>query len=272
MANPSELGKIPKENLSPNPTNYWILTREAIKALSQDAPHFESYSYDGGWQVNTGLRDVPDYNMACIYGGSNPVRLLTQFFNNLRSGQLSGVVLIKEELTLDLQEEAVRLGFETYTVPYMRLMANDLVINPLKENPKYEVYKVSDLDHLDKAINIQAEALRYPYEEIKTTMGPRLLADEKVSVYAGAVKETGDIISTVTMVRLGQVTSIWNMGTKPAFQRQGIGTALLTHALSEGFANGIEEFHLISTTEGYHLYQNLGFTDVEQAGYLVLKN
>ncbi len=75
----------------------------------------------------------------------------------------------------------------------------------------------------------------------------------------------GEMLSSVTVTRHGNVVGVWAMGTSAAAQGQGIGRALLSTAMATERSAGAEAFFLGATPAGRPLYEKLGYRTVFSA-------
>jgi ribosomal protein S18 acetylase RimI-like enzyme len=118
------------------------------------------------------------------------------------------------------------------------------------------------------AVNaIIANAFSLDEDAVQRTMPPSILA-------AGAdvwiVEEEGNIAGSGTFVRSGDHVAIYCMATESAFQRQGIGRAVLETAMGHYLEQGVTTFTLEATAAGIRLYQQIGFETVAQAPAFVI--
>jgi len=75
----------------------------------------------------------------------------------------------------------------------------------------------------------------------------------------------GQVVSTVTATRHGQVVGIWAMGTPPDAQGKGYGKVLLSQVMARYRDAGVEAFFLGATPAGRPLYEKLGYREVARA-------
>jgi ribosomal protein S18 acetylase RimI-like enzyme len=71
----------------------------------------------------------------------------------------------------------------------------------------------------------------------------------------------GEAVSTTTIFRTGAVAGVYFVATRPAFRRQGFGSAITTHGLNDARARGANAAVLASSPMGRHIYEELGFRE-----------
>ena len=108
-----------------------------------------------------------------------------------------------------------------------------------------------------------AEAFSMPAESIERAMPLRLYDSPAIDTYVAEYE--GDVLSSVTITRHGDVVGVWAMGTKAAAQGKGIGRALLSTVMAAEREAGAEAFFLGATPAGRPLYERLGYRTVFSA-------
>lgn len=78
-------------------------------------------------------------------------------------------------------------------------------------------------------------------------------------------------VGTVTVTPTGDTAAISLMATPPAYQRQGVGGALLSQVIEDYRRRGVKRFHLGATDAGRPLYTSLGFELVADLSVWVLE-
>lgn len=75
--------------------------------------------------------------------------------------------------------------------------------------------------------------------------------------------------ATVTLhPQAAQMASIWNVGTRPRFQRKGYARLLMSGVLADLRAQGITTSMLLASPSGYGLYERLGYREIGTVVYL----
>ncbi|EKT63022.1 GNAT family N-acetyltransferase [Providencia burhodogranariea] len=67
-------------------------------------------------------------------------------------------------------------------------------------------------------------------------------------------------VSTLTLTVNGNMARLDDIGTDTQYQRKGLATLLIKHALKECMNNGIECCYLEASSDGLSIYKKLGFT------------
>ncbi len=77
----------------------------------------------------------------------------------------------------------------------------------------------------------------------------------------------GKPASVCTMFMHGSLVGFHDVGTLPAFRRQGIATSLMRHACHFAREHGCETAVLLASGEGYEMYQRAGFHHAGSISY-----
>ena len=108
-----------------------------------------------------------------------------------------------------------------------------------------------------------ADAFSMPAESIARALPLRLY--DSPAIDTCVAERDGEVLSSVTVTRHGNVVGVWAMGTKAAAQGQGIGRALLSTVMASEREAGAEAFYLGATPAGRPLYERLGYRTVFSA-------
>jgi ribosomal protein S18 acetylase RimI-like enzyme len=92
-------------------------------------------------------------------------------------------------------------------------------------------------------------------------MSPAVLAIPGVRCYVG--EADGQPVTTGLGIKLGSNVAIFNIATPPEHRRRGYGAAVTARAVADGLAAGAQWSWLQSSTEGYKVYERLGFRTME---------
>jgi N-acetylglutamate synthase len=92
-------------------------------------------------------------------------------------------------------------------------------------------------------------------------MSPAVLAAPGLRCYVG--EAGGQPVTTGLGVKLGSNVAIFNIATLPEHRRRGYGAAVTARAVSDGLAAGAQWSWLQSSTDGYKVYERLGFRTME---------
>jgi len=108
---------------------------------------------------------------------------------------------------------------------------------------------------------VAADGFEVPLEMFLQLMTPAVLTIPGVRCYVGEVG--GRPVTTGLGVKLGSNVAIFNIATPREHRRRGYGAAITARAVADGFAAGAQWSWLQSSTEGYKIYERLGFRTVE---------
>ena len=115
-----------------------------------------------------------------------------------------------------------------------------------------------------------------PSSEAVRTVWPQLLADPHVTVFVGAVD--GAVVCTCTLVTVPNLTRgarpyglIENVVTARTHRREGLGTAVVQHALAHAWELGCYKVMLLAgfqREEAHRFYEQAGFRPGLKAGFV----
>jgi len=106
-----------------------------------------------------------------------------------------------------------------------------------------------------------AAGFQVPPEMFLQLMTPEVLATPGVRCYLG--EAGGQPVTTGVGVKLGSNVAIFSIATPPDHRRRGYGAAVTARAVADGLAAGAQWSSLQSSTDGYKVYESLGFRFVE---------
>ncbi|MGH2844232.1 MAG: GNAT family N-acetyltransferase [Solirubrobacteraceae bacterium] len=117
----------------------------------------------------------------------------------------------------------------------------------------------------DEAIILHADlaaaGFQGPIDDFRRLMTPATLGRPGVCTYLGELD--GEPVATGIGIRLNEHVGIFNVATLPARRRRGYGAAITARAVRDGFQQGARLAWLQSSTDGYSVYERLGFTTLE---------
>jgi ribosomal protein S18 acetylase RimI-like enzyme len=93
--------------------------------------------------------------------------------------------------------------------------------------------------------------------EINLIMSDKVLDVPYVRHYLGWLN--GEPVATTSLVLAGDLAGIWNVGTLHEYRRQGAAAGLVRRAIADAIEAGYERSMLLSSPEGYRLYERLGY-------------
>jgi ribosomal protein S18 acetylase RimI-like enzyme len=105
------------------------------------------------------------------------------------------------------------------------------------------------------------ESVPYNVPEELALRTAEMLRVDGVRCYVGEMD--GRPVATAVGVTGGEFTEIGNVATDPAFRHRGFGSALAARAVTDGVRAGAAWCWLQASTDGYSIYQRLGFQTIE---------
>jgi ribosomal protein S18 acetylase RimI-like enzyme len=116
-------------------------------------------------------------------------------------------------------------------------------------------------DDLGGAVYVDSTAFGYPAEASAGWLAPMVEAGTVWLAEVGG-RVVGAARSVVTDGWAGPAVGVFGVGVLPEYRRRGIGSALTSHLVAEGFAAGAKFAHLNPDTgDAGRLYERLGFVE-----------
>lgn len=126
------------------------------------------------------------------------------------------------------------------------------------EGDALRVLRVESSEDLALYRIIVGQAFGLPADEVDLILSERALSVPPMHHY---LAWWGNMpVGTVSLVLIGGVAGVWNVGTLTEYRRRGVGIGMMRHALAEAHTLGYRRCMLLSSTEGLALYARLGFT------------
>ncbi len=166
-------------------------------------------------------------------------------------------LLTLHELVPDAASQLAHLGYvEAETLPAMWL---DGPPHRWRDAPEgLRVSRVETPSDLAAFRAILSRVFYMPRSEIDLVLSDRVLEARHVRHYLGRM---GDVpIATATLVQDGNLAGVWNVGTLSEYERRGVGSEMMRHALADARSLGYTESMLLASIEGAPLYERLGYT------------
>jgi ribosomal protein S18 acetylase RimI-like enzyme len=205
------------------------------------------------WIALSGQSNV-GMNMACCQS-SNPAVLKEHCLQQILENAKPGIILLGGP-GLSTAQSLVDVGW--VTVNAMPLM---LLTSPPATGPDKSSVDLLTLDELPLARKLLADTLA-----LDAAGAEALLPDSVIGSndkWAWGLKEAGQLISTVTIVREGDLAVVWSMATRSESRGRGHGRRLLEVVLHDQFDSGAQGSLLHSSKAGESLYRSLGYSVVE---------
>ena len=140
-------------------------------------------------------------------------------------------------------------------------MLAEHVLRPSRELPTLMIRPVTDLQTWSAFCQIGAVCFNVPLEWFQEIFRESSVWQKGFSGFVGYL--AGEPVSTAATVVANGAVGIYNVATLPGHQRRGCGEAVMRHALERAQQeSGIERSVLQSTSQGFRLYQRMGYAVV----------
>jgi hypothetical protein len=108
--------------------------------------------------------------------------------------------------------------------------------------------------------HIAARGFGAPVEVFAALVAQPLVSAAGLAYYVGEVD--GDPVTTGLGLTIGDFVGVFSIATPPEQRRRGYGAAITARIVADGYTAGARWAWLQSSTDGYGVYQRLGFTTV----------
>ena len=140
-------------------------------------------------------------------------------------------------------------------------MLAERVLRPVRELPKLQIRPVSDDQTWSAFCQIGAVCFNVPLDWFQEIFRESSVWQKGFSGYVGYL--AGEPVSTAATVVANDAVGIYNVATLPGRQRNGCGEAIMRYALERAQQeSGIERSVLQATSQGFRLYQRMGYAVV----------
>ncbi len=158
-------------------------------------------------------------------------------------------------MTVDMQEPGMAASLDHLTPP-----------RPPRLDGALALYRIDPADNaeLNTFTNVASASFKRPismgeqFRRLVKALGPGHPHLDAMRLYLARLP-SGEAVGTACAFVGGGVVGTYTVGTVPAYQRQGIASALTYHALMETRAEGLEIAVLHASEEGRNVYLRLGF-------------
>lgn len=226
-----------------------------LRAAPNRAVHLTSHS----WSAASG-EPYADLNQALVDAGSDAEAQLGTLHQMLAARKLPALYFLTAPVAEQLAPTATALGM-TFAgkVPVMVCDATHL---PTMDIGAYVIKPVTTAAEQASVCAILAGAFGLSHAALQPVLDVTQLDGPGLTAYLAYQDEQP--IGTVATTVSGPVVGVWSMGTLPAYQRRGVGRALLGQIMAQQQARGANTFYLWSTTAGQRLYEQLGYRTVDE--------
>jgi GNAT superfamily N-acetyltransferase len=216
---------------------------------------------DHGWLALSGEASA-DLNMVFV-SRSCPSDVLDRYIDEVERRHLDAILMVDEGAP-HLAEGAVARGLTSAgQVPVMVWHGTSLP-DTAAGSHLVRLAAASDIHEVNAAM---AEAFSLNEEAVQRSMPPSLVSS---GADIWILEAEGTIAGSGAFVRSGDHVGIYCMATRPQFQRQGIGRAVLNTAMRYYLDHEVTTFTLEATAAGVRLYEQVGFKTVAQPSVFVI--
>ena len=235
--------------------------RDVARFFSASSPAGLIRIDDHGWLGLSGESGCADLNMAGVVGSASPA-VVDDYVDAVEERGLDAILFVGDDAP-HLVDAALARGLTAAgEVPMMVWRRDALDVS----TGAHRARQVTE-NEIPAVNAVVAGAFSLDEDAVQRTMPPSMLA-------AGAdvwiVEEGGTIAGSGTFVRSGNHVAIYCMATGAAFQRRGIGRAVLETAMGHYLEQGVTAFTLEATAAGLRLYEQIGFETVALAPAFVI--
>jgi ribosomal protein S18 acetylase RimI-like enzyme len=234
--------------------------RDVGTFLSASSPAGVFRIDDHGWLGLTGEPGSADLNMAAVVGSASP-GVVDDYVDAVEERGVNAILFLGDDAP-HLVEAALARGLTAAGEVPMMVWRHDTLVSTRTRSAR----QVTE-NEISAANAVVADAFSLDEDAVQRTMPPSLLA-RGADVWI--VEEDGAIAGSGTFVRSGDHVGIYCMATGAAFQRQGVGRAVLETAMAHYLEHGATTFTLGATAAGLRLYEQIGFETVASAPALVI--
>ena len=236
----------------------WRSARQGVEWWMRSAPHHVTHDERGAWVVGSGAQVAADYNPGRV-GVETDHAAFEGLLSFLEDADIPAMLCVAPEAAVQLGEVATERGLVD-TGMTMPVMVHSGPISA--ESSGFDIARVDTVDSMRAVAALLEDPFDIPLETNAEVYSAELLEERDVLVWLA--RSNDEPVSTVTATFADGLAGIWAMGTATKHQRRGAGRALLSSAMAEIRAMGIESCFLLATPAGFPLYQRLGYRTVEE--------
>jgi ribosomal protein S18 acetylase RimI-like enzyme len=207
--------------------------------------------------IRSYTRRWPDF----ILGGTKQAEqedFIEEINLRIQTGKYPPLWIIREpaepDIFLDLARKFNIMPVNRWTG--MCLSKDDFIDDPVNL-PGLDIQKLKkdEIDNWTALINKEV----FRRDALTTDMVALMIRDTSFHMFRGLNK--GRIVSTVLIFMDRQTAGVYLVSTDSGFRRQGIGKAMMLHAVKDCFAGEIDQVILHATRDGENIYKKMGFRE-----------
>ena len=213
-----------------------------------------------GWLALSG-EACADLNMAAV-ARSAPASVLDRYIDEIEGRHLDAILIVDPD-ALYVVEAARTRGLTSAGELPMILWEET---SPLDDAAPHLARQADETD-LSAVNSALAEAFSLDEAAVQRAI-PRSIVSRGADVWI--VDVGGTVAGSGIFIRSGDHVGIYCMATRPRFQKQGIGRAVLGTAMRFYLDHGVTTFTLEATAAGVRLYEQVGFRAAAHASVFVI--
>lgn len=219
--------------------------------------HFRTDEH--GWLVLTTARGA-DFNMAAVLRAA-PTSVLDAYVDEIERRGLEAVVFVDEEAPHLAEAARARGLVGVGRVPVMEWRGSRL--EPVGATHEVRRGEERDVPGVNAAM---ADAFSLDETSLARVQPPAVVCS---GTDLWLVELDGTVAGSCFFVRTGRHVGVYSMATRKAYQRRGIGRAILETAMQHYLDEGVTSFTLEATAAGLPLYERVGFrTEAEPEAFV----
>jgi ribosomal protein S18 acetylase RimI-like enzyme len=235
----------------------WGIGGDALISLFRQSPRFYAELSNAGTLSLSG-EQAADLNFAIIKDGPEATRCLQKFFRSSVEKDCPCMFLLEHGGSKESATIAKEIGLTfAANVPLMVCQRPQSHVS----NQDLTIRRVTNSHDLRSSQTIIAKTFSISQIAVENVFCQKFAEQQDVDVFIAY--DGGASVCTVQATHHGSVVGIWCMATDPEHQRRGFGRATLEYALRDLMARGAKCFYLLATEAGRHLYESVGFEQVD---------
>jgi GNAT superfamily N-acetyltransferase len=237
----------------------WRIVQLSLVHLFIESEQVEVAMDDCSSTVLTDL-PYPDLNMAIMSTARRRPEVLQRILDRCR-GKKSPCLIVSNWNDLDHLSGQLQ---PVCRIPLMRLETSQGAVT----GEQLQCCQAADDREVAAANETVSSAFEIPMEAINAAFGRTVPECPGLRVYVAY--QSGRIVSSLRISRIGETAVLWCMATMSHLQRQGIGQQLLHSTIASELQTGAREILLLATSAGIPLYNRVGFITLSEASAFLL--
>jgi GNAT superfamily N-acetyltransferase len=190
---------------------------------------------------------------------------VAEFAQTMAGLDLPWSIQVRGEPAPEIEKIATRYGLtQRHTSPLMTREATGPAVRPA---PVKHAVRTIDSSEREIFAEVLSAGFEAPIEVLGAFAAPELLDAPWATAYL--VEDGGEPVATGYATLVSDHVGLFNIATPPRYRRHGYGRAAAEAAMNDGFAAGARSAFLQSSSDGYPLYERLGFRTIDTWTYFL---